>query len=466
MTDASVWNVLPWIIAAGIVVYATAIAALRKTYPTKYIFWLLSLCAAVAVIGACYPRMLGIVVICDCVALGLLLIDQITVLPNVDIRAARTMQQTGSLGKPHDVKITVDNFSKRNWRIDVRDDCPLVLQPTPDTETFNLPARKTVEYEYQMRPQRRGSFEMQFIYLRRYSWLRFWSNYIKIEAPGRFNVYPDMQQLGKYAILARTDRLSLIGVRKTRRIGQDNYFERLRDYNQDDNFKHIDWRSTARRNKLTVRQFQSDQSQRVMFMLDCGRMMTNEHQRLSFVDHALNAMLMLSYVALKQGDSVGMLAFSDRIHSYVPVRGGRSQMNRLLHAGFDRFAELVPSRFDDAFMHLGSNCRRRTMVFLITNVIDEVSATEVTGHLSHLAKRHLPVVVLLRDSRIFTSADNPAEDESVLYQSAAAAQILLWRAELIRRMQFNGVLAIDAFPDDLTSPMVNQYLQAKAKHQL
>ncbi len=131
--------------------------------------------------------------------------------------------------------------------------------------------------------------------------------------------------------------MSLIGVRRTRRLGKDNNFERLRDYTPDDNYKHIDWRSTARRQKLTVKQFQSDQSQRVFFLLDCGRMMTNQYNGLSLLDYALNSILMLSYVALKQGDSVGMLCFSDTIHDFVPLRGGGSQMNRILHAGFDRF---------------------------------------------------------------------------------------------------------------------------------
>ena len=118
-----------------------------------------------------------------------------------------------------------------------------------------------------------------------------------------------MQQLGQYALLARTNRLSLLGVRRKRRIGQDHDFERLRDYTLDDNYKHIEWRATARRRKLTVKDFQSSQSQRIIFLMDCGRMMTNEAAGLSLLDHALNAMLMLGYVALRQGDS----AWADRL---------------------------------------------------------------------------------------------------------------------------------------------------------
>jgi uncharacterized protein (DUF58 family) len=275
-----------------------------------------------------------------------------------------------------------------------------------------------------------------------------------------------MKQLAEYALLARTNRLSLIGVRKTRKAGQDNNFERLRDYTQDDNYKHIDWRSTARRNKLTVKQFQTDQSQRIVFMLDCGRLMTNEYRGLSLLDYALNSILMLSYVALHQGDSVGLLCFSDKIESYVPVRGGTAQMNRLLHAGFDRFPSLKQTNYDEAFLYFSRNCRRRSLVVLVTSVIDDVSASQITGYLRTLRGRHLPVLALLRDRAVFDFADNPSMDESVLYRSAAAAQLLIWRHEVIQRLGNAGVLNVDAFPDMLTTPLINRYLEVKAKHLL
>ena len=111
-----------------------------------------------------------------------------------------------------------------------------------------------------------------------------------------------------------------------------------------------------------------------MFLIDCGRMMTNEAAGLSLLDHALNAMLMLSFVALRQGDAVGLVCFSDQIHAHVPPRGGMAQMNRLLHAAFDRFPQLVESRYDEAFLYLDSRCKKRSLVILITNVIDEVNA--------------------------------------------------------------------------------------------
>ncbi len=378
----------------------------------------------------------------------------------------RQMQRAASIAKPHSVTLVLDNSSKKYFRLEVCDDLPEELLAEPPNHSVTLPPRKRLEIEYLLTATRRGAFNLEKVYLRVFSRLGFWVRHVDRKCASTLHVYPDMKQISEYAILARTDRLSLIGVRRTRRLGQDNNFERLRDYTPDDNYKHIDWRSTARRQKLTVKQFQSDQSQRVFFLLDCGRMMTNQYNGLSLLDYALNSILMLSYVALKQGDSVGMLCFSDTIHDFVPLRGGGSQMNRILHAGFDRFPSLVQSRFDQAFLHLSTHCRRRSMVVLVTNVVDDVSANQVTSYLSNLSGRHLPVLALMRDHRMFDAADNPSIDETVMYRSAAAAQILSWRHDVLRRLQGDSVLVVDAFPEDLTSPLVNQYLQAKAKHLL
>ena len=235
-----------------------------------------------------------------------------------------------------------------------------------------------------LQPSRRGAFAIEPVHLRARSRLGFWQRLLDYPAATTVNVYPDMQQLSQYALLARTNRLSLLGVRRTRRIGQDHDFERLRDYTIDDNYKHIDWRATARRRKLTVKDFQVSQSQRIIFLIDCGRMMTNQAAGLSLLDHALNAMLMLSYVALRQGDSVGMISFSDEIHSFVPPRGGMNQMNRLLHASFDRFPQLTESRYDQAFRYLASHCRKRSLVVLVTNVIDEVNTDQIDRYLTNL----------------------------------------------------------------------------------
>ena len=465
----SVGTVLFWAPWIGLLVLASpllALATLWRIFPTtRWVWLLLPLCALTLFILA-GPLFIYFIVVFDLLVLSTVVIDLLTITGPSGLSVERQMLRSGSLGGTHDVKLCLDNRSARTQLIEIRDDLPEGLTSEPESQTLVLEPGKRAELDYQLRPIRRGSFEFEWIYIRLRSWLGFWHRVVKRPCPGELLVYPDMKQIAEYALLARTNRLSLIGIRKTRKAGQDNNFERLRDYTQDDNYKHIDWRSTARRNKLTVKQFQTDQSQRLIFMLDCGRLMTNEYRGLSLLDYALNSVLMLSYVALQQGDSVGMLCFSERIESFVPVRGGLSQMNRLLHAGFNRFPSMEQTNYNEAFLHISRNCRRRSMVVLITSVIDDVSAAQITGYLRTLQTKHLPVLALLRDRSVFDFADNPDMDESILYRSAAAAQLLIWRNEVIQRLENGGVLSVDAFPDQLTSPLINRYLQIKAKHML
>ena len=378
----------------------------------------------------------------------------------------RETGRIASLAKAHRVTLTIRNLAQQPFKVSIRDGVPLELNPDPAQFDRTLEARSRHTLHYVLRPGRRGAFTLQRFHLRVVSRRGFWQRLIEYPVETVLHVYPDMQQLHQYALLARTDRLNLLGVRRTRKIGQDHDFERLRDYTPDDNYKHIDWRSTARRRKLTVKQYQSSQSQRIVFLIDCGRMMTNRATGLSLLDHGLNAMLMLSYVALRQGDSVGMISFSDGIHSFLPPRSGMQQMNRMLHASFDRFPQLVESRYDQAFRYLATHCRKRSLVVLITNLIDEVNANQIDRYLSNLAGRHLPLGVLLRDRRLFDAVDveNPRGDE--LWRAAAAADILAWRHQVLNDLASRGVLTLDTFPESLTAPLVNRYLEIKARHLL
>jgi hypothetical protein len=141
-------------------------------------------------------------------------------------------------------------------------------------------------------------------------------------------------------------------------------------------------------------------------------------------------------------------------------------MNQLLHASFDRFPELVESRYDEAFLYLNTHCKKRSLVVMVSNIIDEVNAHQIESYLRNLVGRHLPLGVLLRDRRLFDAADREPTDEIELFQGAAAAEILTWRHQVLRDLENHGVLALDVFPEDMTAPLVNSYLEIKARHLL
>lgn len=398
--------------------------------------------------------------------------------------AVRSMEKIASLSKKHRVELRIENRSSRPVHVKIRDDLDESLSPDPvQFEQRTIPPRSAESLEYHLFPKSRGLFRPHCVYLGTKSTLGLWNRILEIPCENDLNVYPDLQQIAQYDLLARTERLYQLGVRKIRKVGQDNEFERLREYQPDDHFKHINWRATARRNKLMVKNFQDQRNQRIVFMIDCGRMMCNSAKGLTLLDHSFNSMLMLANVALRQGDSVGLLCFSDRPLYYVPPKSGALQMNRLLHVCFDIFPEPVESRYDEAFQYLSGQCRKRSLVILITNVNDEVNSAMVQQHLTNLVGRHLPLGILLRDRGMFSLIERyeqlresyqkgekweetPIEQNRLFWEAAASAQILNWRRNAIEELSLRGSLTIDTFPDQLTTPLINKYLEIKARQLL
>lgn len=444
-----------------------AIAKIGNVFPSKLVLILFAL-PALASIALAFNSSVGwFVLIFDLIVLSVVVADLFTIVPQKRFEANRKALRIASLGKPHDVEISVASRGIRNCNVEICDDMPGHFQAKPEKFKTRLLRNKRQFFEYKFKTSKRGKFDMNSIHLKTASLLKLWNGHYQIPVHSQIDVYPDMNQIAQFDLLARTNRLRLVGVRRTRRIGTDNEFERLRDYTQDDNFRNIDWRTTARRRKLTVKDFQTNQSQRIIFMVDCGRMMTGKSGDITMLDHALNAMLMLSYVALRQGDAVGLVCFSDKIHNYTPPRNGVEHINRLLHASFDQHAEYVESRYDSAFLHVSKNCRKRALVVLITNVIDEINAMQIEDYLSAMTGKHLPLGVLLRDKHLFSAMDEYQSNiHQDIYEAAAAVDILQWRHQVINDLSRKGVLTMDLFPEALTAGLVNQYLEIKARHLL
>ncbi len=456
----------PFVYILLAVVPFMALGRFKQIYPHRPLVFLLAVPALLALALMAVPALFKGLLALDAGLVALAAIDLLT-LPRIkQFSVERQVQRAASLKKPHPVTLTIVSRSRQVQTVWVRDGVPAPHLAEPAEMQVRLKPRSRATLRYSLRAGRRGAFSLSTAHLRVRSMFGLWQRYLVFPVESTIHVYPDMKQLAEYGILARTNRLSLVGVRRTRKIGQDNEFERLRDFTRDDNYKHIDWRSTARRSRLTVKDFQANQSQRIIFLIDCGRMMANEAAGLSLLDHALNSMLMLSYVALKQGDSVGLICFSDAIHSFVPPRGSMNQMNRLLHSVFDRFPRLVESRYDEAFVYLAKRCRKRALVVLITNVIDEVNSGQIERYLASVTGKHLPLGVLLRDRQVFAAADSTDPSEAAMYRAAAAADVLLWRHQVLSDLASKGVLTLDLFPEELTAPLVNRYLNIKARHLL
>ncbi len=421
------------------------------------------------------PAAWPIVALADFVVVAIAVADLATVPGRQALRARREIQSIATRGAVQRVAITIENRSSQPCEIAVLDDQPPSFEIEGAIAPLRLPAGGRRRLTYSFVPTERGEVRLHHVFLRCGTRLGLWNSFRRLPVADTVHVYPALEQIGRYALYARTNRMSLLGVRRSRRIGTDNEFERLRDYSTDDQFKSIDWRATARRLKLTVRDHQSNQSQRIVFAIDCGRMMVNRTAGESLLDAALDAALTLAHVALAQRDEAGILCYDDAVTRWLPPRGGHGQLNRMVALVHDVQPRLVESRADTALLHLQRHCRKRTLLVVLTNLIDDRNADRIRTHLAPTVGRHLPLVALLRDPAMFdpvetwereTAEHHAAGDVGLLTRAGAAADILLWRRQVIADLESDGVLTLDARPEDLTAALVSEYLAIKARRLL
>jgi uncharacterized protein (DUF58 family) len=412
-------------------------------------------------------EVLPLVLAIDGIVAFVALIDLASLVGAGHLRVERQVGRVCSLNEHQDVVLSIENTGRHARSLRLRDDVPDEFSADPSAFDVTVPGTRQASLTYRFVPKRRGTYVFEQVDALVDSRLGFWRGQYSWPLRTEVRVYPNIHQVARFTMLARRDRLSTMGLRRSRRLGTDNEFERLRDYIEGDDPRHLDWRATARRRKLTCRAFQANQSQRIMFLIDCGRLMAGDTgDGLSPLDHAFNAMLLLAHVALIRGDQVGMLVFSDRVCAYVAPGGGPRRINRLVHGVHNIFPEMVEPRYDRAFIELEQRCRKRSLVVLMTNLFDELSAELAGEYLRNLSGRHLPLGVFLRDHDLFAMADSAAAGGAGLYQGAAAASLLNWRERVLAGLRMSGVLTLDVFPEELTAVLVNRYIEIKARHLL
>jgi uncharacterized protein (DUF58 family) len=432
--------------------------------PSARLVWLLALPAVAALALLAAPELLGPLLGFDALLAAVAVIDAM-LSRRALVSAQRECPAVFAVDRATRVRAEVRSRTRRRLRLELNDD------GFEGARVEGLPARAdldphgVVAVTYHVRAGRRGTFELGALFVRYPSVLGLWKRQLRLEQSRTVRVYPDFEQVRGFELLARQNR-ELAFVRAVRRPGGESEFARLRDYTRDDEYRSIDWRATARRQKLVAREYQLETNQHVLFAIDAGRMMTAESQGLSQFDHALNASLMLSHVAAKTGDAVGMLCFADRIRAFARPHGGRGATHRLTQAAFHLHPDLVESDYRGALGYLALEQRKRALIIVFTQVFDGGVAHALLEGTRTLLRRHLPLVVLFRDLDIDDLLEGPGVRPRDLYVKGAAAELWRFRHTLVNDLRRAGALVLDVRPRELTSSLVNQYLLVKARHLL
>jgi uncharacterized protein (DUF58 family) len=375
-------------------------------------------------------------------------------------RVQRQMPGSLALGRWSEVRLKVEHDFALPLNIRVHDHVPDGLSFENLPLSIELLPDQHSHVGYRLRPLKRGHFTFDHCEINLPSPLGLWSGKRLLNVTDNTRVYPDFARLYGGQLLAVDNWLNQLGVRQRQRRGLGLEFHQLREFREGDSLRQIDWKATARQRTPIAREYQDERDQQIIFMLDCGRRMRSQDGELAHFDHALNACLLLSYVALRQGDAVGFSTFaSDHPCHLAPVKGA-GQLNVLLNTVYDLKSTQRSADYQAATTQLLARQNRRALVLLMTNLRDEDDEELLTA-VRRLSKKHQVLVASLRENVLDTTRLLPVQTLSEALVYCGTVQYLNSRAALHERLNAHGVQVVDMQPEALGPALVSRYLNWK-----
>lgn len=430
--------------------------------PSPRMIWLVAAGLLIAILGAVIPGFFWILIPYNAALLGLFLWTGHLARRWDVFRAERRTDPVLSVRVPNLVRLTLFNEGNKPVALTVRDGVPASCVTDHQELQVTLGAGEERERTYTVLPQERGVARFEGPWIRYNAPLGLAIVQKRLDADEDVPVYPNVQALKEYDLLKQRGAMKQEGVRKTRIRGFGTEFESLRDYNDDD-IRFVDWKASARRGRLIVRNYETERNQSVVLCLDIGRNMLGEVNGVSKLDYALDAALMLMHAAVDKGDQVGLIVFNDFVQAFAPPKKGRAQVAHLLSRVHDRMAEPVKTDMIGAMSYLHARYKRRSLVVVFTDAEDATEAKELAAALAPLRNRHLVFVVRVSDPNLRElRALRPTTVDQLQHRAAA-----LWyareRSGADSVLTMRGVQNIDAEPQELSTALVTAYLNAKER---
>ncbi len=387
---------------------------------------------------------------------------------NTPFEIRREVRRVLSVGTPNGVELVVRNLSRRTLTVEVADEPPAWGSSEPDGPVLStlMTPFLTAHLKYDFTPERRGRFNFTGVQIRHVSRLAFWHVRRRFDLAEEVQIFPNIEALHRFELLARVNSLSEMGFRSVRMRGDGTEFERLREYRQGDEPKRVDWKATARLRKLIVREMGQERNQNVLFMIDMGRMMRQTTAGLSHFDYALNTAIILGHIAQQRGDNVGVVIFSDRVKRFVPLNRGRTAVDQIVRSGYDIEPEPVATNYSRAFRHVMTHVRKRSLLLLFTHLVPGEDRRLIRSFMQMLGRKHLPLCLFFREPELEREVLSVPVSTSDAFHRAAAADILLERHEGLYALRHAGVMAVDALPGEFSAAAVGHYLDIKARNLL
>jgi uncharacterized protein (DUF58 family) len=368
-----------------------------------------------------------------------------------------------SNGDENELKIHLENFYPFVASVRVIDEIPHQFQKRDLNFYLQIAPGETKTVRYYLRPVKRGEYSFGAVNVFVSSPLGLLSRRFRFSANKVVPVYPSYIQMRRYELLAISNRLTETGVKKIRRVGHNLEFELIREYVNGDDFRTINWKATARKERLMVNHFQDERSQQVYSLIDKGRVMRMPFDGMSLLDYAINASLVISNIAIKKSDKAGIMTFQDKIGTLVPASRNSNQMGRILEVLYRQKTAYRETDFSVVHNYIRRKITQRSLLLLYTNFESMYSLHRQMPYLQALSKLHLLVVIFFENTEVKKLIEQPAGDLREVYHKAIAEKLTFEKRLVVKELKKHGIHAVLTTPQHLTVATINKYLELKAR---
>ena len=380
------------------------------------------------------------------------------------LSSKRRFDKRFAIGDITNVTLEIENRTDHEFQLKIKDEYPPAMNLVEPREAeFELASQSTAEFTYALMSPRRGRYDFgrtALRYLSRYK-LVWCQSYIG--EPESVKVYPNIRRAREIELKALGAQSFLAVQRRAVRRGEGREFESMRDYVLGDELRHISWTATARRSKLTTRQYQIERDQTVIIAVDGGRLMTGRIGGETKFDTAVHASLALMSACARTGDNAGLMVFTRRVKKFLPPKRGTDHLDAVLEALYDVEPELIEPSYARAFQYIASNVKKRSFVVILTDVIDKDSSKQLISSLKLLRPRHLPLVATIGDRDLNVAVSRKPDDIKDVFTQSAAEEIIHQRETALRMVESIGGLALDVTTQTLGPRLLETYLRVKER---
>ena len=371
-----------------------------------------------------------------------------------------------ALGQQADVSWTVTNPGAGRVRLSLADELAPSLRVANRRIAMAVPGGARATATTTIRPSRRGRFDVRELAVRVEGRLGLAARQERLVQPATLRVYPPFGSRDEAELRINKARILEVGLRSAKGRGGGTEFDAMREYGPDDEFRRIDWPSTARAGKPIVKTYRAERNQTVLLLLDTGRVMAGRVDDVPRVEHAMDAVMMLTSVSTRLGDRCGLVAFDREVRAVVAPSHSRAQLGRVTEAMYELEPELVESDYEAAFVEALARFRRRALLVVFTELSEQAVADTLLPALPLVARDHLVVLASVQDPTVVDLARSVPDDAAGTYAKAAAVASLEERRRLVGRLRGQGITVVDAPPGRLAPALADAYLKVKATGRL